>query len=79
MGQFFFDSHDNGRTARDEEGMDLADRDAAREQALSALPDIARDVLPRDGDRRDMIVDVRDASGRIVFTATLSLVARWID
>lgn len=79
MERFFFDTNDSGSVARDDEGMDLADRDAARQQALNALPDIARDVLPRDGDRRDMIVDVRDASGRMVFTASLSLVARWVD
>lgn len=62
---------------RNDEGMDLPDRAAARQQAMNALPDLARDIVPRDGDGRHMGVDVRDATGRIVFTAVLSLAARW--
>lgn len=78
MFRFFFDTCDGARTFYDEEGMLLADDEAARHQAMIALPDIARDVVPKDGDRRDMMVDVRNEGGQVVFTATLSLVARWI-
>ena len=79
MPRFFFDTHDGGHSICDDEGIELASSDAAGRQALASLPDIARDVLPGDGDRHDITVDVRDETGRLMFTATLSLVARWID
>ena len=78
MPKFFFDIYDGERNFRDDEGSDLSDREAARVQALSVISDIARDNSP-DGDRRDFITDIRDETGRVIFTATLSLVARWID
>lgn len=47
-------------------------------QACQERPaDMARDVLP-DGDRRDFTVDVRTAVGEVIYTATLSLVGRWL-
>jgi hypothetical protein len=78
MPRFLFDIYDGVRLTRDDEGSELPDREAARKEALSVLPDIARDRSP-DGDRRDFIVDVRDETGRVIYTATLSLVGRWID
>lgn len=78
MERFFFDTHDGVDTIRDEEGVQLPDRAAARRQAIGALPDIAHDVRPGGGDRRDTIVDVRGAARQVVFTAILSLVARGV-
>lgn len=78
MPRFYFDTYDGERTDHDEEGVLLADAGAARQQAMAALTDLVRDVVPEDGDRRDMTVDARDGTGRVLFTATLSLVARWV-
>lgn len=79
MPRFYFDTSDNGRRTRDDDGSVFPNRKVARRQAVSLLPDIVRDVLPDDGEGRHVGVDVRDGTGRVVFTATLSLVARWID
>ncbi len=77
MPYYFFDTHDGDTTVIDDQGLELANRQAARVAAIDALPDIARDVLP-DGDRREMGVRVRDETGRVILTAALSLNVDWV-
>lgn len=50
MPLYFIDTSDGDLAMRDEEGLVLADDQAARVAALAALPDMARDKMP-DGDR----------------------------
>lgn len=77
MPRFHIETFD-GEVVLDPEGQVLVDSAAARFAGLDALPDMARDQIP-DGDRRDFVVDVRDDEGRLIYTATLSLVGRWVD
>ena len=77
MPRFYFDTHDGETRVSDDQGLDLTDRQAAKVAAVDSLPDLARDVLP-DGDRRTMAVHVRDATGRVILTATLSLRVDWV-
>ena len=77
MPKYYFDLYDGTSFTRDPHGLELANRSEARREAISVLPDMARDVLP-DGDRRDFTVDVRTAAGEVVYTATLSLAGRWL-
>jgi len=69
--RYFFDIHD-GQYQPDDEGVDCADFEAARREAMTSLPEIARFVLPKDGDTQAFTVLVRDESGVFVYTATLS-------
>lgn len=69
---------DGDRFTRDDMGLDLKDFAAARRDALAALPDIARGVI-FDGDRRDVVVTVREGLEHKVFRATLSLVAEYLS
>ena len=78
MPRFFFDTDDGEHLVRDDEGQDLPDLKAARDEAIGVLPDIARDVLP-DGDRRDFVSVVRNEKDEVVFRAKLSLVAEWVS
>ena len=78
MPLFYFDINDGDCLIRDDEGTDLVDSRAARNEAIGVLPSIAKDELP-DGDRRDFVSEVRDASGRVIFRATLSLTTEWLD
>ena len=71
MPRYFFDTHDGGHF-RDDEGSDLADVAAARLEAMRALPEISRFAIPEDGDNQAYIVLVRDESGAVVYTATLT-------
>ena len=78
MPLFYFDIHDGVCLIRDDKGTELPDRHAARNAAISVLPGLARDELP-DGDRRQFSSEVRDASGKVIFRATLSLATEWIN
>lgn len=72
MPHYFFDEIDNGRVVRDETGYELPDMDAAKEAAIDALPDMARDQLP-DGDEHLFAVRVRDTTGRELLEVSLTL------
>jgi hypothetical protein len=50
----------------------------ARDKAVSALPDVARDVMP-DGQQQDFFVTMRDESGRPIFKASLSRRTEWLN
>ena len=76
MPLYFFDIADGDKQLRDDEGVDLPDYAAARDAALGALPDMARDKLPA-GDRHALMVHVRDENGTLVHSATLDLVGTW--
>lgn len=75
MPHYFFDEIDNGRVVRDEIGYDLPDIDAAKEAAIDALPDMARDQLP-DGDEHLFAVRVRDTAGRELLEVSLTLAVK---
>lgn len=71
MPRYFFDTHD-GEFHRDDEGSEQADFEAARKEAMIFLPEVARWEIPKDGDHRSFSVFVRDESGAIVYTGTLT-------
>lgn len=77
MPRYFFDIHDSGPTL-DSVGSDCADLDAVRQQALRALPDIARQEIPQDSDRRTFTVLVTNEDGLPVYAATLNFTALWL-
>jgi hypothetical protein len=72
MPRFFIDTSDDQFFARDEEGLDLPDVEAAKHAAVKVLPDMARDKLP-DGDRRNFLAIVRDEEGKLILQASLTL------
>lgn len=72
MPQFFIDTSDGDHFIRDDTGLDLPDVDAARAAAISALPDMAREVLP-DGDHRVFLAIVRSEDGQALLQASLAL------
>ena len=76
MPRFYFDINDGIHRSRDEEGEDFSDREVARREAITVLPELAREVLP-DGDDHVCSCNMRDESGAVIFTATLSLKAEW--
>lgn len=71
MPRYFFDIHD-GEFRPDAEGTDCADFEAARREAMIALPEISRWAIPADGDNQAFTVLVRDERGALVYTATLT-------
>lgn len=75
---YHFEISDNGRISRDMEGYELLGPQQARDEAVGVLPDLARDELP-DGDEHVFEATVRDATGRAIFRARLSLHCVWLD
>ena len=77
MPHFFFDINDGVNATRDDVGLDFLDAEKARDKAVSALPDVARDEMP-NGAGRDFSVTMRDESGTPIFKASLSLRTEWL-
>ncbi len=76
MPRYFFDIHNAGDFTPDKYGIDLDDDEEARSQAISLLPEMAREELP-DGDQHEFAVKARNEEGTVVYEASLTLNGRW--
>jgi hypothetical protein len=74
MPRYFFDMYDDHNLTEDDKGLDLEGVEAVRIEALGALPAIAREIITLHGDRRTIMVRVRDETGRNVLNAALAVV-----
>jgi hypothetical protein len=70
MPRYYFDTRDNDNFLRDEEGLDMAGDDAARNEASRGLAEMARDVLP-GSIKRQLAIEVRDAAKLPLMAARL--------
>lgn len=77
MPRYFFDVHDGG-SFYDEAGVEIATIDSVRTHTRRLLPDVAREELKAEGDRRTITVLVTDEDGRPVYTATLNYTGLWL-
>ena len=71
MPRFFFDIHD-GEWSRDAEGIECEGIHEARREAKRALPAMALEQVPRDGDHHTITVLVTNEDRQPVYTATLT-------
>ncbi|GAB6843948.1 hypothetical protein HNR00_002300 [Methylorubrum rhodinum] len=72
MPLYFFDLHDGATFVKDEEGFDLPDPEAVRERLARIMTRVVRGVTAT-ADRQDFFAIARDAQGRVLFRAHLSL------
>lgn len=70
MPLFYFDIYENGVLAADEFGDEHDSFEDARAQAITILPDMARDEIPVC-DHQEFRCDVKDDSGIVVYRARL--------
>lgn len=75
MPRYFFDIVENGRTFRDEEGLELDGPEEACAEAEKALPPMARDLAPPQmepalDDEPDYAIEIRDEAGHYVARIT---------
>ncbi|MDA9547885.1 MULTISPECIES: DUF6894 family protein [Bradyrhizobium] len=69
MARYYFDLRDDKGIALDEEGLELSSPRAVQAEAAKSVADLARDALlsaPLTGDRQELAIDVRDASGPVM-------------
>lgn len=78
MPRYFFDIHDGFQLQRDTVGSQLDGAAQIRHEAMQALPAIARDEIPKDGDKQAFTVLVRDENNLTVYTATLTFAGLWM-
>lgn len=78
MTRYFFDLDNGDGQTLDEQGVELASRDAVMHEVTRILVDIARDELP-DGVGTKISVSVRTDIGEPVSVSTLTFQNRWLD
>jgi hypothetical protein len=76
-GAFFFDIYDGETLQRDDQGQEFPSLAAARDNAVRTLRDLVVDMLP-DGDKRIVVIAMRDERGATVFRASFSFMAEWV-
>jgi hypothetical protein len=74
----FFDIDDGNHLTTDSDGVELAGPEAARIEALRALPEMALGVLP-DGNVRTLVATVHTVDGPVFFLASLTLKCEWFE
>jgi hypothetical protein len=68
--RFYFDSLDGNFVIQDDEGIEFDGLEAARDQAATALAEMAKDVL-RGPTRRELAIEIRDQDRNPVLKASL--------
>ncbi len=76
MPRYFIDTADGDLFLEDEEGLDLSCLQEARAQAQGILAELAREKIARADSQWSMTTVVRDATGKTVLRAALSLVVQ---
>lgn len=76
MPRFFFDIV-NGALMVDDAGTEFPNVHAARDAAINVLPAVAREEIAA-GHGHEVVVLMRGETGRALFTASLTLTARWL-
>ena len=69
--RYYFDCRENEQSVCDDDGIELANLDAAKEVAARALTEIARDILV-DGSGRSLGMQVREDNGQVMLTTELT-------
>jgi hypothetical protein len=78
VARYFFDIDDGDVSSRDTVGTECATLQSARHQAVATLTAIAKDTIPKDGDRQQFALSVRDENDVTVYTAALTFSGRWV-
>ncbi|MFK5597953.1 DUF6894 family protein [Methylobacterium sp. HMF5984] len=77
MARYFFDFHD-GEMHRDPVGQECEGPDEVRSEAMHALPAIAKEKVPKDGNKQAYTILVRNERNVTVYTATLTFAGIWL-
>lgn len=78
MELFYFDINDGHTRAIDDIGHEYPDIESARRAAVRELALIFRDEVP-DGERRQLVVTLRNADGVPIYVATATLLCETLE
>jgi hypothetical protein len=78
MPRFYFDIWDNNGPIRDEEGLDLADVDAAQKEAALSLLDMIKEMRPTT-ESHSLEVEVLDDKRSSILKATIHFDVTRVD
>jgi hypothetical protein len=76
VSRFYFDVREGGTLTQDQEGLDLADLDAAEREAVQAAAEIGNDILPKRH-APEIRVEVRDEHGQYVLSVAVTMSVEW--
>lgn len=79
IARYFFHIFENGECTRDDVGIEMDTAEDVRREAMHALPEVAIDSVPLDGDRQAFTILAVDEDNRAVYTATLTFAGLWIS
>ena len=79
MPLYFFDYVHEGIVERDQIGVELPDDISARDEAIRAQRDYAKDYMLHDGPEADLAVMVRDDTSRHVVEVKLAYEVKTLD
>ena len=77
MPRYFFDIHD-GRTDRDDVGIELPGLEDAARHAKKVLPEIAAHEIHKDGEHQAFSVLVTDDEGHPIYSAAVTYTGTWL-
>jgi hypothetical protein len=72
MPRYFFDTDDGEKVHCDDEGLDFADDQRARDEASRALAQMASRYIPRETPQRDVMMWVRDEDGELILQLAMT-------
>jgi hypothetical protein len=72
MPRYYFDVNNGENQNLDIDGIELSDENTARAEAISDLYALAREMLPKAG-QRQIVLSVRDEDGTVVIEEALSV------
>ena len=77
MARYFFDLYD-GHLRRDPHGVECAGPEEIAQEAMQALPDVAKGKIPENGQKQVYTLLVRNERNLTVYTATLTFAGIWL-
>jgi hypothetical protein len=78
MPRYYFDVWEDETLVRDEDGIEFASLEAAKAEALVALPAIAQGYLPKGG-HKYIEIRVMDEAGQALLRVAMALVIENLD
>jgi hypothetical protein len=72
MALYYFDTDNSMERLRDDTGTELADDQAARDEAMIAIAEMSKDWIPKDGPQKNITMWVRNSTGETILVLTLN-------